>query len=277
MGISFVLISIFFAGTVIKGGFNMGVDFVGGIKIIARFDKNIDEAKIRAAILEFGPTVQKIGDQNDYIISTKLEKDRAGAESEESEKIKSKLTQKLGSVKILSVESVGPTIGDYLRRSAWKIAIVANLFMIIYLSFRFEFKYALGVFLSDLHDVVLTLAFCGMFGIEINIPVLAALLTIFGFSCNDTIVIFDRVRENIKIESKITFTEIINRSITQTLSRTFLTTLTVLFSVFSLYLLAGEGIREFALVMLVGMISGVYSTIYIASPFVLVWEKISSR
>ena len=117
----------------------------------------------------------------------------------------------------------------------------------------------------------------GAMGVEINVPVLAAILTIFGFSANDTIVIFDRIRENLQVKSKQTFTDIINKSITQTLSRTFITTLTVLYSVIILYVLGGDVLREFSLVMLVGLISGTYSTVFIASPVMVFWEKITAK
>jgi len=135
----------------------------------------------------------------------------------------------------------------------------------------------MGVIAALVHDVSLSLAFCGLLQLEINIPVIAALLTIFGYSANDTIVVFDRIRENVQIKSKQTFREIIDRSISQSMSRTLLTSLTTLFAVFALYMLGGDVINDFAVTLLFGIFIGTYSTLYIASPVVLAWERFSSK
>jgi preprotein translocase SecF subunit len=278
IAISAVVFIVFLSVTISRGGFNMGVDFVGGVKLVAQFDRSISEHKIRKALSKYHPMIQQVGapEKNQYIISTKL---RSAGESsvKESEEISSELTKNFKNVNILSSENVGPAIGDLLKKSAIKLFLIALALMIVYLAYRFEFKYAAGILMALLHDVTLSFFFCGFANIEINVPVLAAILTIFGYSSNDTIVIYDRVRENLQIASKQTFNYIIDKSITQTLSRTFLTSLTVLFSVLVLYLYGGEEISDFALVMLFGLVSGTYSTIYIASPVMLAWEKIASK
>lgn len=278
-GFSLTLFAVFTSFTVYNGGMVMGVDFVGGVKIIAKFSQGIDEEKIRTALKDFNPSVQQIGssENNEYIVSTKLE---SGKETslKESEKLKAALTEKFAGVEFRSVENVGPAVGSFLKRSALKLSIVAIVLMMVYLSFRFEFKYSLGVMAALMHDIIITTAFVGFARVEFNIPVVAALLTIFGFSVNDTIVIFDRVRENLQNETtKVNYLDLINRSITETMSRTILTTLTVIFSVLSLYLLGGEGLNDFAKVLLFGLFVGTYSTVYLASPVLVAMEKLTSK
>lgn len=277
MAISVIVLTVFSIATVIQGGFNFGIDFAGGVKIIATFDKGVSEGHIRESIKQWGPEVQQIGEQekNEYIITTGLPAKESDAKIQ-LEEIKKSLEIKFPNIKILSQENVGPTIGAYLKKSAVKLFGLSVLLMLIYLAFRFEVKYAIGVFVALVHDVAICILFSGATGVEINIPVLAAVLTIFGFSANDTIVIFDRIRENMQVKSKQTFVDIINKSITQTLSRTFITTLTVLFSVIILNLLGGEVLHEFSLVMLIGLLSGTYSTVFIASPVMVAWEKVTS-
>jgi preprotein translocase SecF subunit len=283
IGLSVAIFAVFMTLTMMRGGFNMGVDFAGGVKIIAKFDAGVNENDIRGILSEINPTVQQIGEPelNEYNISTKAAPTDAG-NKENFRVIKEKLTAKYPTVKFLSEESVGPAIGDVFKRSAVKLFLLAILLMALYLVFRFEMKYAVGCMVALLHDEALAIAFIGFAGIEVNIPIVAALLTIFGFSVNDTIVIFDRVRENIQLMSKqdaakLTSFEIINRSVTQTLSRTLLTNLTVFFTVGAIYFFGGEVLNDFAKVMLFGLVVGTYSTVYIASPALLFWEKLRAK
>ncbi len=272
IGVSLVLAVVFTAGTVVNGGFNMGIDFVGGVKVITKFDKVMDEGTIRTALQQLDATVQRVGQEseNEFIISIKGSTSQGGG-------IGAVLTQAIQQyfpgVQLLSVENVGPAVGEYLRNSAVKLIIISIVLMAFYLTFRFEFKYSMGALVALVHDVTLSFLFCGFAGIEINIPIIAALLTIFGFSVNDTIVIFDRIRENLKMKTKQTLREAIDISVSQSLSRTFLTTLTVLFSVLTIYLLGSKGLNDFAEVLLFGLTVGVYSTVYIASPVVMYWER----
>ncbi len=276
-GFSIILLVLFVAGTVMRGGINMGVDFVGGMKIIAKFEDKVDEATIRDALDDYNPMVQQIGqeEKNEYIISTKLGQTKSpGAGSGTLKKV---LEQEIGGVEFLSVENVGPAIGDFLRKSAVQLFLVALVLMTIYLTFRFEFKYSVGAMAALVHDLGLTVGFCGLTGVEVNIPVIAALLTIFGYSVNDTIVIFDRVRENVQMKTTQPFIDTINLSITQSISRTLLTSLTTLFAVLALYLMGGEGLNEFAQVLLFGIFVGTYSSVYIASPLINKWDQVFSK
>lgn len=277
-GVSLLLVITFSIGTIINSGFNFGVDFVGGVKIIGKFDKGINEKKIRDTLEQYNPTVQQIGqdEKNEYIISTKLSGDKETSEKD-SEKVKSLLNEKFGNVEIISEENVGPAIGNFLKKSAIKLFLVALILMSLYLAFRFEVRYSVGAMAALLHDIGITILFCGFTGIEFSIPVVAALLTIFGYSVNDTIVVFDRIRENVQMKSKQSFLDIINQSISQSFSRTMLTSLTTLFTVLALYLLGGEGLVDFAQVLLFGIFIGTYSSIYIASPVVLVWNRVVAK
>lgn len=278
---SFALLVIFLVFTYMNhGGFNWGIDFVGGVKIAVKFEKGIDIAKIREVLngSKISADVQQIGkeDENEYIIGTKLMGEKQSTQ-ESYELVKSVLDKGFKNIQVLSVESVGPAIGDYLMKTAVYSLIIALALICVYLAFRFEFKYSVGAMVSLMHDVILSFAFAGMMGVEINIPVIAALLTILGYSVNDTIVIFDRVRENVNPQSKMLFQDLLNKSITQTLSRTILTSLTVLFSVLAILLIAGETLYSFSVVMLFGLFAGSYSTIYLASPVVLTWENITAK
>lgn len=282
---SFILLCVFVIGTMARGGMVYGIDFAGGTKIIAQFkDPAVNEGVIREALSEYSPTVQQIGEdsKNEYIITFKLISSQAdatvtGAELEKQSRIKTDLNSKFPGVIIQSEENVGPAIGAFLKKSAIKLFLVAVVLMTLYLTFRFEFKYSIGAMGALIHDVVLCTAFCGFAGVEISIPVIAALLTILGYSVNDTIVIFDRIRENTQVKSKEIFSEVINKSITQSISRTLLTSLTTLFAVTSLYLLGGDVLNDFALVLLVGIFIGTFSSNYIASPILLGWEKMRSK
>ncbi|MBN2403809.1 MAG: protein translocase subunit SecF [Spirochaetes bacterium] len=280
LGISFLLFIIFSFGTYLNNGFNWGIDFNGGVKTIVKFEKGVDISQIRSVLTEskISATVQQIGkdENNNYIIGSKLH-----GEGETSEKsyqlVKEALDKGFKKIEVISIETVGPAIGAYLRKSAIYALIIALVLMMLYLAFRFEFKYSVGVIAAIIHDVILTMAFCGIMGIEVDVPVIAAILTLAGYSVNDTIVIFDRIRENINIESKQTFAEIINKSVTQTLGRTIITSLLTLFAVVAIFIWGGDTLSSFALVLIFGLFAGSYSTIYIASPVVLWWEKLTSK
>ncbi|MCL1864596.1 MAG: protein translocase subunit SecF [Spirochaetes bacterium] len=290
IGASLLFIIVLGIGTFMKGGFNYGIDFVGGHKIIAKFqdsqDVPVNEGVIRRALSDFGAKVQQIGDESKktYIIITKLE-EAASDNVQNDDKVpvskiellKKALNEKFPGVSIESEETVGPSIGDYLRKAAWKLSLMAIVLMSVYLAFRFEIKFAVGGMVALIHDIVMSIVFCGFMGIEIDIQVLAALLTLYGYSINDTIVIFDRIRETNQLESKITFTEIINKAITQTMTRTILTSLTTLFAILALFFFGGETLHDFSLVLIVGIIIGTYSSIFIASPVVYGWEKLVAK
>ncbi len=180
----------------------------------------------------------------------------------------------LGSLTVLSRETVGPQVGKDLRRKATQATIWALLGMLVYIAFRFKLAYGVSAILTLTHDVLVTLSVFSFTQREINLPVIAAVLTIVGFSINDTIVVFDRVRDNLKMMRKSHFEEVLNASINQTLSRSIITSGTVFLTVIALYLFGGEVINDFAFTMLIGVISGTYSTIYQSCPIVYFWQKI---
>jgi preprotein translocase subunit SecF len=276
--VSLGLFIAFITFTVPRGGLNWGIDFVGGVKITAKFGENVEITTIRDTLesKNISASVQMIGakEKNEFIISTKLL-----SEDKSSEKSLAILWRAISSsfknVEQLSVETVGPAIGDFLKKSALKLSILALLMMVFYLSFRFELKFAIGAIVALFHDLLLSLLFCGVANVEINIPIIASLLFIFGYSVNDTIVIFDRIRENMDANrsGKLTLSSLIDNAVNQSLSRTLLTSLTTMVAVLVLYLWGGAAIQDFAFIILFGIIVGTYSSIYIASPAVMVWEK----
>ena len=276
---SLALLAFFIVVMMGRGGMHFGVDFIGGVKVIAQFTTDVSEGEIRDAFADINAQIQQIGEasQNQFIISTKLSDDTEEKSSQDLLNVKRILIDKYPDTKFLSEETVGPAVGDILKRSAVKLFIIALIFMALYLAFRFEWKYAFGVMVSLMHDMILTFFFIGFQGIEMNIPIVAALLTIFGYTVNDTIVIFDRIRENVQFQSKETYVEIINKSLNQTMSRTLLTSLTSLFTVVMLYIFGGDVLNDFALVLIFGIVIGTYSSIYIASPSIIIWEKLASK
>ncbi|MBN1532195.1 MAG: protein translocase subunit SecF [Spirochaetes bacterium] len=276
VGFSIALGVAFSIGTAINGGFNMGIDFVGGVKVTTKFDRHMEEGAIRSSLQQLDATVQRIGQDsaNEFIISVKGSS-TDGAEA--GNELTNVIQQRFTGVQLLSVETVGPAVGAYLRSSMIRLIIASVVFMAIYLTFRFEFKYSVGAMVALVHDVTLSYLFCGIAGVEINVPIIAALLTIFGFSVNDTIVIFDRIRENLRLKTQQSFRDVIDLSVNQSLSRTILTSLTVLLSILAIYLLGSKGLNDFAEVMLFGTVIGTYSTVYIASPVVMYWEKYAKK
>ena len=303
--VTVVLFIVFITGTVMNGGFNWGIDFVGGIKIIAKFDQSVTAPKIREVLRagNINADVQKYGgdEVNEYVISTRLPERAAYANVYEgaqeravemaaaatgstlavtntgAERIQALLKNNFTNVQIVGIDEVGPAIGDYLKKSAIYLFFWCVALMMVYLAFRFEFRFSVGALAAIVHDVALTFLFCGMFSIEINIPIIAGILTIFGYSVNDTIVVYDRIRENLTNMAKQSFMEIINRSVTQTLSRTILTTVTSLIAVFCLYMIGEDVINDFALILLFGFSVGVFSTIFVASPLVYEWNRIKGK
>jgi preprotein translocase subunit SecF len=263
--------SIFF-----HGGLRYGVDFAGGLVAEIKFSKPIDISEVRDATDAIGlkdAVVQKFGGENEFLI--RVEKATEDLEAI-SKTIQTSLQERFKdrSLEIRRVEVVGPKVGKDLKEKAlWAIGL-AFLAILIYVAFRFhEFSYGLGGIVSLFHDVMVTFGVVSIFNIEFSLNVLAVILTIIGFSINDTIVIFDRVRENIKKMRKEDLVTIFNVSINETLGRTILTNGTVMLVVLILFFFAGEVIHDFAIAMIVGMITGTYSTVYVASLVVLFWEK----
>ena len=258
-------------------GLNYGVDFKGGTLIEIRTDHSSSKISlIRDSFNQMNlgdVSVKSFGNKIDYIV--KFEKQNSN-DPEFIDNIKKKLSSSIGNVDFRRVENVGPKVSAELLRSGI-IAIGLSLAaMLLYIWIRFEWQFSLGAILALFHDVILTLGIFSLFSLEINLSIVAAVLTIVGYSMNDTVVIFDRVRENLKKYSDIKIFELTNISINETLSRTIITSATTLLALSSIYLFGGEILKGFSLAMILGVIFGTYSSIYIANP-ILVLLKVSQR
>ncbi|MDC3295785.1 protein translocase subunit SecF [Candidatus Pelagibacter sp.] len=258
-------------------GLNFGVDFKGGTLIELRSnDKNINVTSLRQSFnkMNLGDfNVKKFGNENDFLI--KIEKKDTSANV--IEVIKKDLTSSLGgSFNFRRVENVGPKVSSELLKSGI-IAIALSLAaMLFYIWIRFEWQFSLGAILALFHDVIITLGLFSLFSLEINLSIVAAVLTIVGYSMNDTVVIYDRVRENLRKFSDIKIYELTNISINETLSRTIITSATTLLALVSIYLFGGEILKGFSLAMIMGVVFGTYSSIYIANP-ILVKLRVSQK
>ena len=258
-------------------GLNYGVDFKGGTLIELRTDLNsANIKKIRDSFnqLNLGDvSVKNFGNDTDFII--KFEKQNSN-DPKFIDNIKTKLSGSIGTVDFRRVENVGPKVSAELLQSGI-IAIALSLAaMLLYIWIRFEWQFSMGAIVALFHDVIITLGVFSLFSLEINLSIVAAVLTIVGYSMNDTVVIFDRVRENLRKFSDIKIFELTNISINQTLSRTIITSATTLLALLSIFIFGGEILKGFSLAMILGVIFGTYSSIYIANP-ILVILKVSQR
>ena len=258
-------------------GLNFGVDFKGGTLIELRTDKSsANITKIRDSFNQMNlgdVSVKNFGNETDFVV--KFEKQNSN-DPQFIEEIKTKLSNSIGTVDFRRVENVGPKVSAELLRSG-VIAIALSLAaMLLYIWIRFEWQFSLGAILALFHDVIITLGVFSVFSLEINLSIVAAVLTIVGYSMNDTVVIFDRVRENLRKYADVKIFELTNISINETLSRTIITSVTTLLALLSIFIFGGEILKGFSLAMILGVIFGTYSSIYIANP-VLVSLKVSQR
>ncbi len=252
-----------------RGEKNFGIDFTGGVLQEYEFKNEVSTNDIRIALSEIGlgdSLIQKVKNTERFIIRTY---------SGVTEDIVVKLRDVFGkeNTTILRTESVGAIVGEDLKRKAILAITFALIAMCIYIAIRFKFKFAIAAIVALVHDILICVGAMSLFQRELSLPVIAALLTIVGYSINDTIVVFDRIRENMHFQKKMKLPEVVNFSINQTLSRTFLTSLTTLLTVLSLFLFGGEVINPFSFVLLVGVIAGTYSSIFIASPLIVDWMR----
>jgi len=274
--ISAVLILIGLASLTVKGGPNYGIDFAGGTLVQVLFEEGTDASSIKDSLngLELGSmSVQQFGDNdNEFLIRVE---NSSGELKGFSKDIKDALSTQYGAeqVDIRRVEMVGPQVGKDLRSKGIKAIFYAMLGILVYISWRFEFRFAIGAIIALIHDVTITLGAFSLFGKEIDLPIIAAFLAIIGYSLNDTIIVYDRIRENVAKYNKESFGFIVNRSINDTLSRTLLTSGTTLLVVLSLFIFGGGVIHNFAFAMLVGVLIGTYSSIFVASPVLIFWEQ----
>jgi preprotein translocase subunit SecF len=279
MAVSALVMVLGLISLVTRGGFRYGVDFRGGTIVQVRFNEKPDIEKIRQLLRENGARdsqPQELTRRNEVLIEFQ------GDQTEDASAGRKIIIAALdkgypGQFKILSAKSIGPKVGDDLKRQAVFATLYALGGILIYIAFRFEWIYGAAAVFAVFHDVLVTLMLFSVFDREINLTVIAALLTLVGYSVNDSIVVFDRVRENLKTRPRENLETIMNDSINQTLSRTILTSGLTLVTVLSLFIFGGEIINHFAFAMVVGIVVGTYSSIFIASPVVLVYTNLRNR
>ncbi len=273
--LSLAVILIGIASLIWHGGPNYGIDFAGGSLIQVKFPSAPDADKIRSAFKTVGfegSIIQQFGPNEVIVRMAEASTDPKGLTSRVDEALTAAFGK--GAYEVRRIEMVGPKVGKDLTKKALLAIIFSWIGILIYVGVRFEFRYALGGIVALIHDVLVTITFLSLFDKEFDLNIVAALLTIIGYSINDTIVIFDRIRENSRKNIKMSLLDVINTSVNQTLSRTLLTSLTVFMVLIVLFIFGGAVIHDFTFALLVGTVAGVYSTVFIASPIVLLFEKI---
>jgi len=259
-------------------GLNLGVDFKGGTLIEIRPENaKVRIGEIRQSFMKMNlgdVNVKRFGDENDFLVKIEVKK---STDSNFVETIKNKLSSDLGSeINFRRVENVGPKVSKELLKSGMLAISLSLAAMLFYIWIRFEWQFSLGAIAALIHDVIITVGIFSLLSYEINLSIVAAILTIVGYSMNDTVVIFDRVRENLKKYSKVTISDISNRSTNQTLSRTLITSVTTLLALFSIYIFGGSILKGFSLAMIIGVIVGTYSSIFVATP-ILKYTKVTQK
>jgi len=259
--------------SIIFQGFNYGIDFAGGTILQIKFDEPVSIEEVRNNLGEFNLSSSTIQDLSDTEFIIRTEK----IDQEKRKEILSTFRDKIADLELLRVETVGPVIGENLKKTALYAILFAFVGIIIYITVRFEFRYSIISILALSHDCLVVLGIFSLFQKEITIPIIAAVLTIVGYSLNNTIVILDRLRENIKFKTRESFENIVNLSINQSLSRTINTALTTVLPVLAIYFFGGSILSDFALALFIGMVAGTYSSIFIASPLLVDWRNISKE
>jgi len=259
-------------------GLNLGVDFKGGTLIELRTENStISIAEIRQSFLKMNlgdVTVKKFGKDNDYLVKIEITK---SADENFIQSINDKLSADLGSdINFRRVENVGPKVSNELLKAGLLAISLSLAAMLFYIWIRFEWQFSLGAIIALIHDVIITVGIFSFLAYEVNLSIVAAVLTIVGYSMNDTVVIFDRVRENLKKYSKISIKEISDLSTNQTLSRTLITSVTTLLALFSIYIFGGAILKGFSFAMIIGVIVGTYSSIFVATP-ILNYTNVSQK
>ena len=267
--LSIALIMVGLASLAMKGGPALSIDFTGGTIAQLQFDKAVDVSELRIKLAENGFESSEIitfGSPNEVLIKTQF----SGANSELESSLRTAIKSEF---QVRRVESVGPKIGKELQSDALSAILLSLLLILIYISFRFDRFYAYGSVVALIHDVLITIGIFSLLSIEIDLTIVAAFLTIVGYSLNDTIVVFDRIRENVIKHARESLDTIVNISLNSTLGRTVVTSFTTFVVVLSLFLFGGEVIKNFAFALIVGVFVGTYSSIYVASPVMMYFEK----
>ena len=263
---------------IVLKGLNLGVDFKGGTLIEVRAeDRNINISEIRQSLIKMqlgDVNVKKFGKENDYLVKIEVSKTN---DVDFIKSINEKLSSDVGSViNFRRVENVGPKVSNELLKAGLLAITLSLAAMLFYIWIRFEWQFSVAAIAAIIHDVVITVGIFSFLSYEVNLSIVAAVLTIVGYSMNDTVVIFDRIRENLKKYSKMSITEISDLSTNQTLSRTLITSVTTLLALFSIYIFGGAILKGFSFAMILGVIIGTYSSIFIATP-VLNYTKVSQK
>ena len=265
------VLTIISIGSIAVKGFQMGIDFTGGTLIEIGYQKAADLTVLRNTLDEAGfsdATVQNFGTAKDVLIRLKLHEGVSSADL--SAKVLEAINKNTAEpASLRRVEFVGPQVGDDLAEDGFLAMLYSTIGILIYIAWRFEWKFSTGAIIATLHDVIVTMGFFSLLGLEFDLTVLAAVLALIGYSLNDTIVVYDRIRENFRLLRNRSTEEIMNLSINETLSRTIMTSITVTLVLVSLFFLGGEVIHNFSIVLLFGVFFGTYSSIFIASPAAL--------
>ena len=275
--ISGALLLIGILSLIIRGGPLYSIDFLGGLAIRVQFERPVSESDVRAALslVNLGSsevkTIREVAGEPDILIRVKQE--QAGSDAQEQVRTALQEHFKDNPFEVRSVDRVGPRIGSELRKNAILAVLITLILILIYLSWRFEFRFGVGAVAALFHDVLITMGIFSLLNLEISLAIVAAFLTIVGYSLNDTIVVFDRIRENWRKMSSSKLEEVINRSLNETLSRTIITSGTTLVVILILFIFGGQVIHDFAFALLIGVIVGTYSSMYIAAPILLEWGK----
>lgn len=254
-------------------GLNFGIDFQGGTLLEFKFAQQVSNEEVRKILSEIGiaedAKIQQSAQQGIFGVLIRAKE----LAPEQIVKIEEALKEAYPSTEMLRTDMVGPLIGKELRTKALWAMLIASLAIIAYISIRFEFRFAIVAIIALLHDVMITIGLFAIMGKEINTPFVAALLTIVGYSINDTIVIFDRIRENMKLMRRTPFIELANKAVVDTLPRSINTSLTTLITILAIYFFGGASIKTFMLALFIGVFAGTYSSIFIASPLLVSWEN----
>jgi preprotein translocase subunit SecF len=274
--VSAVLMLASIVTIVMHGGFNYGVDFTGGSLLEVRFSQPVSTDAVRSALSaigEGGASIQR-EEQGDFLIRAKPRETGGGRETFTTVVNRQFAASFPGNKsEILREETVGPQVSKELQGKVLLAVFLGLIGILIYVSFRFDFRFGMGAMLSLVHDTTITLGFVCLFNKEVTITVIAAVLTMIGYSVNDSIVVSDRIREDVRKMRKESWFDVVNQAINKTLSRTIITSLTVLFVTLALLVFGAASIKDFAFVMTVGTVVGTYSSVFIVANFVVEWEK----
>jgi preprotein translocase subunit SecF len=264
-----IVLSILSISLVTTRGLNLGIDFSGGVLIEAQFQNNVEFSKIRELLdkKEFGEiTLQNFDDKN-FIIKVAQNKDVD--QNQTIKLIKTTLDNNFSNIQYRKTDFVGPQIGGELVKKGLLALLSSFAFIMIYIWIRFDWQFGIGAIVALIHDAILVLGFYALTGLEFNSTSIAAILTVIGYSINDSVVIYDRIRENLRKFKAMDLSELINLSINSTLSRTILTSLTTLLALISLMAFGGEALKSFSIATFFGIVAGTYSSIYISAPILL--------